>query len=192
MFKKVAILYFFWSFFCVSLCAQDLEITSEEPQEVTSEKTLAGRVWKFLWGVPTESSVTAMPLGLHTHFERFNGREIPNGLHPALYFAGNYKNVELAVFKNSFGDPSVALNYKRTWVFPKWERFTMQVGGGLIYGYFGRLQHSEGVPFRNTFLIKGDVMPVVGGELDYRIYKKLSLHVGIAPAIIIYGLRYRL
>lgn len=170
-----------------------LQVFSQKGQVLLTEEAPEKEKKSFLkklWGDPTETSVTAMPLGLHTDFERFKNREVPNGLHPALYFAFNYKNVELALFKNSFGDLSGAINYKRTWNFTK--KFSVNFGAGLIYGYFGRLQHSEGVPFRDTFLIKGDVMPVVGGELDYKIYKKVSVHVGIAPAIIIYGFRYRI
>lgn len=33
-------------------------------------------------------------------------------------------------------------------------------------------------------------MPVIGGQFDYILYKKLSLAVSVAPAIVIYGLRY--
>jgi len=68
----------------------------------------------------------------------------------------------------------------------------MNVGGGIMYGYDGRLQNTEGIPFRDTFLIKGDINPVVGVELDYRFYKKWSVHTSIAPRIIIYGFRYLL
>jgi len=168
------------------------EIPQLEQKEEKKEKTRMGKIWEQLWGVPAESSVIAMPFGLHTDLERFSGREHPNGLHPALYFSANYKSIDFAGFKNSFGDFSCALTYKRMWTFNKIKNFSMNVGAGLIWGYDGRLQHSRNVPFRNTFLIKGDVMPVIGGQFDYIIYKKLSLAVSVAPAIIIYGLRYRI
>ena len=84
----------------------------------------------------------------------------------------------------------MALFYKRAWNFTK--RFSMNVGGGIMYGYDGRLQNTEGIPFRDTFLIRGDINPVVGVELDYRFYKKWSVHTSIAPRIIIYGFRYLL
>ena len=185
--KKLLLVFVLLFAFSSFAQGEDLEVLNQTSYK---EKSKLGKIWETLWGDPTETSITAMPIGLHTDLERFKNRSVPNGLHPALYFAGNYKNVELALFKNSFGDLSGALNYKRTWNLTK--RFSVNFGAGLIYGYFGRLQHSKGVPFRNTFLIKGDVMPVIGGEFDYRFYKKWSIHMGIAPAIIIYGFRYRI
>jgi len=147
---------------------------------------------KKLWGSPTKSSVTAMPIGLHTDFEKHSSkkRSTINGLHEALYFSGNYRNVELAVFQNSFGDATFALSYKRTWNYTK--RFSVNFGAGLLYGYDGRLQNTTGIPFRKTFLIKGDINPLLGFELDYRFYKRWSVHTSIAPRIIIYGFRYLL
>lgn len=147
---------------------------------------------KRLWGDQTKSSVTAMPIGLHTDFEKHSSkkRSTINGLHEALYFAVNYKNVELSVFQNSFGDATIGLFYKRTWNFTK--RFSANFGAGLIHGYDGRLQFTEGIPFRDTFLIKGDVNPVIGLEFDYRFYKRWSVHTSIAPNIIVYGFRFLL
>lgn len=147
---------------------------------------------KRLWGDPTKSSFTAMPIGLHTDFEKHSSkkRSTINGLHEALYFAINYENVELSVFQNSFGDATIGLGYKRTWNFTK--RFSANFGAGLIYGYDGRLQFTEGIPFRDTFLIKGDVNPVIGLEFDYRFYKRWSVHTSIAPNIIVYGFRFLL
>lgn len=147
---------------------------------------------KRLWGDPTKSSVTAMPIGLHTDFEKHSSkrRSTINGLHEALYFAVNYKNVELSVFQNSFGDATIGLGYKRTWNFTK--RFSANFGAGLIYGYDGRLRNTEGIPLRDTFLIKGDVNPVIGLEFDYRFYKRWSVHTSIAPNIIVYGFRFLL
>lgn len=180
-------------FFCdATVFSQEKEstITTQENISSNKPKTTAGKIWKVLWGDPLKSSVTAMPIGLHTDFEKHgtSKRSTINGLHEALYFAGNYKSVELAVFQNSFGDPVVALFYKRAWNFTK--RFSVNVGAGIMYGYEGRLQYTDGIPFRDTWLIKGDINPVTGFELDYRFYKKWSVHTSIAPRIIIYGVRY--
>lgn len=166
------------------------EKLKESEEHSKKENTRLGKIWKTIWGDQLQSSVTAMPIGLHTDFEKHgtSKRSTINGLHEALYFAGNYKSLELAVFQNSFGDPVVALFYKRAWNFTK--RLSMNVGAGVMYGYEGRLQNTEGIPFRDTWLIKGDINPVTGFELDYRFYKKWSIHTSIAPRIIIYGFRY--
>lgn len=154
------------------------------------EKTALGKIWKVVWGDPLQSSITLMPIGLHTDFEKHSSktRSTINGLHEALYFAGNYIGIELAGFQNSYGDLTVAVFYKRAWNFTK--QFSVNVGGGIMYGYNGRLQNTDGIPFRDTWLIKGDINPVLGFELDYRFYKKWSVHTSIAPRIIIYGFRY--
>ncbi len=148
--------------------------------------------FKKLLGTPLKSSITAMPIGLHTDFEKHGTkkRSTINGLHEALYFAGNYKSWELAVFQNSFGDPVLAFFYKRAWNFTK--RFSINFGIGAMYGYGGKLRNTEGIPLRDTFLIKGDINPITGFELDYRFFKKWSIHTSIAPRIIIYGFRYLL
>lgn len=175
------------AFFCAGT-----NVYGQQAIDTTSTQVKKKTFLQKLWGDRTKSSVTAMPIGLHTDFEKHSSkkRSTINGLHEALYFAGNYRNVELAVFQNSFGDATFALTYKRTWNFTK--RFSANFGAGLIYGYDGRLQYTDGIPFRNTFLIKGDVNPLMGLEFDYRFYKKWSVHTSIAPRIIIYGFRFLL
>ena len=164
-----------------------LVFSQNDNEERIPKKTFLQKIW----GDPMESSITAMPIGLHTDFEKHSSkkRSTINGLHEALYFGINYKTIELIGFQNSFGDLTIGLLYKRTWNFTK--RFSINFGVGLMYGYDGRLQNTEGIPFRDTFLIKGDINPLTGFELDYKVYKKWSLHTSIAPRIIIYGFRYR-
>ena len=174
----------------VKLKAQDLSEVAKQQDSISKiSKVKKKSLFKIVWGDQLKTSFTAMPIGLHTDFEKHSSktRSTINGLHEALYFAFNYKSIELAGFQNSFGDLTLAVFYKRAWNFTK--RFSVNVGGGLMYGYDGRLQNTEGIPFRNTWLIKGDVNPVTGFELDYRFYKRWSIHTSIAPRIIIYGFR---
>ena len=189
---KIKLITFTLVFAYLSSFSQNVEESNYASTEVKENKTLAGKVWNFLWGDPTESAFTAMPIGLHTDFEKHSSktRSTINGLHEAMYFSANVKNIELAGFQNSFGDLVVAVFYKRTWNFTK--RFSVNVGAGLMHGYDGRLQNTSGIPFRRTFLIKGDINPVTGFELDYKVYKKWSIHTSIAPRIIVYGFRYRI
>ena len=90
---KLLFLTFFLTFlsgFCQN--EEELKTTSEESKV---HKTLTGKVWNFLWGDPTESAFTAMPIGLHTDFEKHSSktRSTINGLHEALYFSANIKNI---------------------------------------------------------------------------------------------------
>lgn len=173
--------------------AQNIEASIFNQDSVsTITKVKKKSIFKTIWGDQLQSSVTAMPIGLHTDFEKHSSktRSTINGLHEALYFAGNYKSVELAFFQSSYGQLVVAAFYKRAWNFTK--RFSVNVGGGVMYGYDGKLRNTDGIPFRDTWLIKGDINPVAGFELDYRFYKRWSVHTSIAPRIIIYGFRYLL
>lgn len=154
----------------------------------TTEEKPKKSLLKKVWGVAPNTSITAMPYGLHTDLKRFRNRKYKNGLHPALYGAFNYKTVEAIAFRNSFGDFSFGVTYKRA--IPITKNFTILYGIGAMYGYDGRLQRSKNVPLRNTFLIKGDINPLLGVQLDYKLYKGISLHTGLAPGIIIYGFRY--
>ncbi len=175
-----------------AFCYLNAVAQQEHPNNTTTTKKEKKSFLKKLWGDPLQSSITAMPIGLHTDFDKHgtSKRSTINGLHEALYFAANYKSIELAVFQNSFAEPVVALFYKRAWNFTK--RFSVNFGLGIMYGYGGKLRNTEGIPLRDTFLIKGDINPVTGFELDYRVYKKWSIHSSIAPRIIIYGVRYTL
>ena len=116
--------------------SQEIDNVKEDTTSVKKPKTILGKLWKLAWGDELKSSVTAMPIGLHTDFEKHatSKRSTINGLHEALYFAGNYKSVELAVFQNSFGDPVVALFYKRAWNFTK--RFSLNVVSKKFMGIF--------------------------------------------------------
>jgi hypothetical protein len=140
-----------------------------------------------LWGDKVENNITFMPFGYHTDRVKHADKPI---VQLFWYTSVSYNSFELAGFKNSFGDFSVGLLYKRKYIFTK--RLSMHFGGGLIYGYHGRLQTTPGVPFRDTILITGPLTPVLGLSFDYRITNKVSLHVSGAPLIILYGFRYRL
>tara|TARA_B100000809_G_scaffold257223_1_gene298425 strand:+ start:5797 stop:6381 length:585 start_codon:yes stop_codon:yes gene_type:complete len=140
-----------------------------------------------LWGDKVENNVTFMPFGYHT--DRVKNADAPI-VQYFWYTSISYNSFELAGFKNSFGDASLALFYKRKIILT--QRFSVHIGGGLIYGYHGRLQNTPGVPFANTILITGPLTPVLGVSFDYRITNKVSLHLSGAPLIILYGFRFRL
>ncbi|WP_299058683.1 hypothetical protein [uncultured Polaribacter sp.] len=135
--------------------------------------------WNKLKGEELETSVTILPFGTHYTALQFN----------EVYYVGfNYKSFELARFTNSFGEPSLTALYKRKIAFT--ENFSMQYGFGFMYGYHGKLQDVETIPFRNSFLFTGQINPLGGINLDYKLAKKLSFNLAITPVVAIYGLRY--
>ena len=140
-------------------------------------------MFRKILGDELKSSITFMPLGYHTDRERHS--EV---FHDVWYVGVNYKGFELTVFKNSFDDPTVGAFYNREINFTK--VFSLIYGGGIIYGYHGRLQNVDGIPLSSTFLIKGAINPVLGIALNYKVAKRWSIKMSFAPKIIIYGVRY--
>lgn len=161
---------------CLIFCAHSIAVQAQE-QETSIKKTF----WQSILGDPMESAVTFMPTGSHTRTVDVFG---------VWYTAYNYKSIEIAAFSNSYQELTFALFYKRSWKFSK--RFSVLFGGGIVYGYHGKLSEVEGVPLKNTFLFTGEINPVLGIELNYRISERLSIASNIAPLIVIYGLKYHL
>lgn len=154
------------------------------------EKKAKRSFLRKLWGDHPDTGITFMPLGLHTDFKKFSNKKTGeiNGLHDALYFGVNYKSVELLGFKNSFGDATFGLLFKRKINLSR--KFSINYGFGGMIGYRGRLKNNGKIPY-SDFLFSGNLNPLSGVELDFKVSKKLSVHTSIAPAIIIYGVKYR-
>lgn len=137
---------------------------------------------KTLWGEPIENSITLMPFGTHYVYD-------PD-VFGTWYTSVTYKHVEAMVFRNSKGMWTTGLLYKRA--IPISQRFALNYGGGLMYGYHGTLETTRGIPKSLSVLFSGPINPVVGLGFDYKISKKLSLHADLAPLIVIYGVRIAL
>tara|TARA_B110000046_G_scaffold185695_2_gene228657 strand:- start:5962 stop:6450 length:489 start_codon:yes stop_codon:yes gene_type:complete len=138
-------------------------------------------IWEFIKGEELKSSVTFLPFGSHT-----SDLDVID----IWYTSYNYKSYEIAAFKNSFGEFTLAALYKRKQQVT--EKFSVIYGLGVMYGYHGELRDVESIPFRNTFLFTGEINPVGGVNLDYRVAKKLSLQISLTPVVILYGFRYLL
>ena len=130
-------------------------------------------------GDELRSAISFLPFGTHT-------KDLD--IFDAWFIGGNYKSYAFSAFKNSFLEWTFILGYKRAWNFTK--KFGVIYGVGIMYGYQGKLQHVEGIPLRDSFLITGAINPVVDLELDYKISKHLSIHSVLTPLVIIYGLQY--
>ncbi len=151
--------------------------TYGQTSEVKEPKTF----WQKIAGEPLKTSITFLPVGSHTKNVDVFG---------VWYTSYNYKSIEFGAFSNSYGELTFGLFYKREINFT--DKFSLIYGGGLLYGYHGKLQDVKGVPFKKSFLFNGEINPILGLELDYKISKKISFHTNIAPLILIYGVKYYL
>ena len=130
-------------------------------------------------GKELESSITFLPVGSHT--KQFDFLEV-------WYTSYNYKSIELAVFKNSYDDLTIALIYKRQ--IQLIEKLNFIYGIGIMHGYGGKLKNVSGIPFKNSFLFNGNINATGGVSLDYRIAKKFSVQLNVSPVVLVYGVRF--
>jgi hypothetical protein len=135
--------------------------------------------WQTLKGEELETSISFLPFGTHYTSLEFN---------EVWYTTFNYKSIELLVFKNSFNEPTIGALYKRKIGIT--QKLSLIYGIGIMYGYHGELVDVPTIPFRNTFLFKGEINPLAGLTLDYRFAKKFSFQLALSPAVGIYGFRY--
>ena len=162
----------------ILLCLFTVSFSSFSQEKNQPEKK---EFFKKILGNELESSIVFMPIGSHTVNPDIVG---------IWYTSYNYKSFEVGVFKNSYKDWTMSFLYKRSWKFSK--IFSVIYGGGFLFGYNGKLKNHRNIPLSNTFLYSGNVSPVVGLNVDYKISKKLSIHSSLTPLIFIYGLKYYL
>lgn len=132
-----------------------------------------------LKGEALETSISFLPFGTHYTSLEFN---------EVWYTTFNYKSIALIGFKNSFNELAIGLSYKREIGIT--QKLSLIYGIGIMYGYHGKLVDVPTIPFRNTFLFKGEINPLAGLTLDYRIAEKFSFQLALSPAVGIYGFRY--
>tara|TARA_B110000091_G_scaffold69035_1_gene75900 strand:+ start:264 stop:752 length:489 start_codon:yes stop_codon:yes gene_type:complete len=135
--------------------------------------------WQTLKGEELETSMSFLPFGTHYTSLEFN---------EVWYTTFNYKSIEFIGFKNSFNELAIGLSYKREIGIT--QKLSLIYGIGIMYGYHGQLVDVETIPFRKTFLFKGEINPLAGLTLDYRIAKRISFQLALSPAVGIYGFRY--
>ncbi|MGB1284075.1 MAG: hypothetical protein ACPG44_06375 [Polaribacter sp.] len=167
--RRKNILFLFVIVFSVST------LSAQQKKNTTAIKTFL----QELWAENLKDGLVFMPIASHT-----TSSDISN----IWYTSYSYKNLELAVFKNSYEDWTLGLLYKRTWYLS--EKVYISYGGGIMYGYKGKLGLTGNVPFRNSFLFTGPINPAIGIDLDYKIDPKVSIHVTISPLVVTYGLKY--
>lgn len=104
------------------------------------------------------------------------------------YTTFNYQSIELIGFKNSFNELALGLKYQREIGIT--QKLSLIYSIGIMYRYHGKLLDVPTIPFRNTFLFKGEINPLAGLTLDYRIAENFSFQLPLSPAVGIYGFRY--
>jgi hypothetical protein len=90
----------------------------------TEEQAKKKTVLQFLGGETPEESITFMPGGTH----------LRNRDYVEVWYVGvQYKFLEYMAFKNSFGDSTAGVLFKRT--LPFTSRLSINYGAGLMIGY---------------------------------------------------------
>lgn len=141
---------------------------------------LHAQVPEWLAGTAPENGVFFLPLGYHTQYERHATR---NDLAGAVY-----RSVAAGTFINSFDDRSWFLVMIRRVVATP--RFEVEYFAGVVGGYRGRLQETTGIPFRKSFLWRGDINPVVSLNLGVVLAPNLRLQMMVSPLMTCTGLKY--
>lgn len=135
----------------------------------------------FIRGKPVKNSIFYLPIGSHTR----------DGHRKLKYFqlmGGVYKSFYLMTFINSFNDRVFSLGMER-YIY-QYRRLFLGYGVGAMYGYQGKLSTVHGIPFKNTFLFKYNLNPVIVGLLDFKITKHIQFSSVIAPLVIAIGFRF--
>jgi hypothetical protein len=131
-------------------------------------------------GKTPQNAISIFPAGFHTD-------EINKNIN--FKFLGiSYKDYTFSSFENSFKDRTYSIGINKN-IFSKNNVF-IGYTVGILYGYDGRLSTTEGVPFRKTFLFKGDINPFLGLNISYQLTKKLEFATFIEPLVIIYGFKF--
>lgn len=135
-------------------------------------------VFTFLWGKPVKSSIFYLPIGTHTRYLVLTYFQL---------IGGNYKTFYVMTFINSFDDRVVSTGVERyIW---QWRRLSVGYGAGLMYGYKGNLSTVGGIPFKDTFLFKYNLNPVIAGIADIALTKRVQMTFVLAPLVVATGIR---
>jgi hypothetical protein len=134
--------------------------------------------WKISgWGIQTSLYTKHWdPEPDHTDHQKLIG--------PELYFKNDYL-VGLAIFRNSFDQPSQLLYIGKTWRLFRSEYFYFKLVGGLLHGY--KEPYEDKIPFNGL-----GVAPAILPSFGFR-YKHIMLEAqiaGTAAITITGGLRF--
>ncbi len=159
----------------VSVAAADNTTSSGDPSSTSPAHWL-----KAIWGTTPADGGYYLPVGFH------NDSRGPKNF---ALLGGIYKTVFGMTFINSYGDRTWALGIERDVC--RFQRLTLAYGGGLMYGYGGRLVDAHSLPLRDTFLFEHAINPVIGAPVRVDISKHVQIEGFITPVVMLVGFKIR-
>ncbi|HXH71654.1 MAG TPA: hypothetical protein VNI58_02445 [Mariprofundaceae bacterium] len=135
----------------------------------------------FLYGKTPKDGIVFLPYGMHTQTK--SKKIAHNNLIGVVY-----DSFSAGTFINSFND--------RTWYLVLIRNiyashgFGIDYFAGALYGYKGKLATVRGVPFRNSFLFKHNLNPVISVDGWYEFSDHLQMQVMLTPLVVLGGVKY--
>lgn len=157
-----------------------LTTTAIAAESTTALTTVKRGFFSYIWGQPVPNSIFYEPIGTHTRASR---RQL-------TWFqlaGGTYHSFFAMTFINSFGNRTWALGMQR--YFYQNRIVALGYGFGLMYGYHGQLSTVHGILFKNTFLFKGPINPLLGLLGDVTLTQRVKMSFVVTPLVVTVGLR---
>jgi hypothetical protein len=107
-------------------------------------------------------------------------------------YGASYKSIAYFSFINTYRERCHMIAFRRNWFDGK--RLDIAVGGGVNYGYEGRLYFAQSIPLwiRETYLFKTDFNPMAGLDFSYRISEGFHAQLVFSPIFVTWGAAYQL
>jgi hypothetical protein len=107
-------------------------------------------------------------------------------------YGATYKSLAYFSFINTYRERCHLIAFRRNWYDGK--RLDIAVGGGVNYGYEGRLYFAQSIPqwIRETYLFKTDFNPMAGLDFSYRISEGFHAQLVFSPIFVTWGAAYQL
>jgi hypothetical protein len=107
-------------------------------------------------------------------------------------YGASYKSLAYFSFINTYSERCHLIAFRRNWYEGK--RLDIAVGGGVNYGYEGRLYFAQSIPqwIRETYLFKTDFNPMAGLDFSYRISEGFHAQLVFSPIFVTWGAAYQL
>lgn len=149
--------------------------------EVANTNQNHNQLLDFVWGGAPKNGVIYLPFGRHTQIQDEN--LTVNNLVGVVY-----NSISLGTFINSFREQTWYLVVMRN-IF-SYHGFGIDYFAGILYGYNGKLANVKGIPFRDTFLFKYNLNPIISLDTYYEITDYFHIQAMITPLVILSGIKY--
>ena len=107
-------------------------------------------------------------------------------------YGATFKSIAYFSFINSYSERCHLIAFRRNWY--DGERLDIAVGGGVNYGYDGRLYFAQSIPrwARETILFSTDFNPMAGLDFSYRISQGFHAQLVFSPIFVTWGATYQI